>query len=257
MNGLERAASLFEPFRAHPGAAGVFTDFDGTLAEIVDDPAAAQPYPGAVDALHRLAGRYRRVGVISGRPVVDLISRLGGEGFLLSGLYGLESLRDGERADEPGVAQWRDAVEDVAATTESQGPPRVVVERKGASVTLHFRAEPERDAEVRRWAEAQAARTGLTLSPARKSYELRPPVARHKGMVLVEEAEGLDCACFFGDDLGDLDCFDALDQLAARGVTVVRVGVRSDEAPAELLERADLILDGPAEVVAVLDRLAG
>ena len=59
---------LLAPLRDDPRGTGVFTDFDGTLAPIVDDPASALPLPGVVDALEALAGRYGRVGVISGRP---------------------------------------------------------------------------------------------------------------------------------------------------------------------------------------------
>ena len=44
-----------------PDRTALLTDFDGTISPIVDDPAAARPLPGAVDALHALPGRYRRV----------------------------------------------------------------------------------------------------------------------------------------------------------------------------------------------------
>ena len=59
------------PFTDSPGPAGaaIITDFDGTLAPIVDDAAAARPLEGVVDALHLLAARYARVAVVSGRPV--------------------------------------------------------------------------------------------------------------------------------------------------------------------------------------------
>jgi len=73
------------PLVDRPSASGVFTDYDGTLAPIVDDPERAEPLPGAVDALARLARRYARVGVISGRPGAWLAARLGGRGLVLSG----------------------------------------------------------------------------------------------------------------------------------------------------------------------------
>jgi trehalose 6-phosphate phosphatase len=62
--------------------------------------------------------------------------------------------------------------------------------------------------------------------------------------------------CFVGDDRGDLPAYDALDRLAVRGVHTLRVAVASSEAPDELIARADLVLDGPAEVLAFLRRLA-
>jgi trehalose 6-phosphate phosphatase len=87
------------------------------------------------------------------------------------------------------------------------------------------------------------------------SYELRPPVERDKGAVVAEAAGGRGQVCFLGDDRGDVSAFDALDRLAAAGATVVRVAVASSEAPDELLERADLVVDGPQGALAVLRAL--
>ena len=86
---------LLAPFLADPDGTGVFSDFDGTLAPIVDDPATAVPLDGVVDALGDLARRYGRVGVISGRPASFLQTHLGGRGLFLSGLYGLEFVEGG------------------------------------------------------------------------------------------------------------------------------------------------------------------
>jgi trehalose 6-phosphate phosphatase len=89
------------------------------------------------------------------------------------------------------------------------------------------------------------------------SYELRPPVDIDKGTVLGQLLRDLDAGCFIGDDRGDLLAFDALDRFAADGGTAVRVAVRSPEAPPELIERADELVDGPAAVVARLRALVG
>jgi trehalose 6-phosphate phosphatase len=249
-------AALVEPFTAEPARAGVFCDFDGTLAPIVDDPAAARPLEGVADLLAALAEVYARVGVISGRPVAFLVERLGGRGLWLAGLHGLEAATDDGGVTVPDeVAAWRPVVDEVADLAEAQGWPAELVERKGLSVTLHFRVAPEREDEARAWAEAHAARTGLGLLAGRKSYELRPPVGRDKGTALIEGAAGLECVMFAGDDRGDLDAFDALDRLAADGVTTARVGVRSEESPAELLERADVLVEGPAGMASALERL--
>jgi trehalose 6-phosphate phosphatase len=88
------------------------------------------------------------------------------------------------------------------------------------------------------------------------SFELRPPVAVDKGTVVAEIVDGLAGACFIGDDVGDLAAFDALDRFRAdAGATTIKVAVRSQEAPLELIERADVLLDGPAETVAALRSL--
>src|SRR5260221_10866738 len=57
-----------DPLLARPEGSGIVTDFDGTLSPIVLHPAEARPLPEAAEVLGRLAARYGRVGVVSGRP---------------------------------------------------------------------------------------------------------------------------------------------------------------------------------------------
>jgi trehalose 6-phosphate phosphatase len=66
----------------------------------------------------------------------------------------------------------------------------------------------------------------------------------------------LDAALFAGDDVADVEAFDALDDARTAGVQTVKVAVRSAEAPVVLLERADLVVDGPAGLVELLGQLA-
>jgi len=238
-----------------PDQTGIFTDFDGTLSEIVDEPGQAVPVEGAARALTELSDRFARVGVLSGRPV-SFLARWFGPGVLVSGLYGLELVVDGQRLDHPLGGVWREVVDDVATQSRARGPEGMRVESKGLSLTLHYRGRPEREADVRRWAQTQASRSGLDLRPARLSYELHPPIDVDKGTSLLELVDDLAAVCFLGDDVGDLPVFDALDLLAARGVETLRIGVRSPEVAAELTERADLMVDGPAGAVEVLQALA-
>ena len=257
----------------HPETSGIFADFDGTLSEIVDEPADAAAVPGALAALAALADRYRQVGVLSGRPVAFIESAMSGPDappglsarLSLAGLYGLETIVDGERRDHPLGGVWREAVDDIASRSMARGPEGMRVEGKGLSLTLHYRGRPEREADVRAWAEDQAARSGLTVRPARMSFELHPPLDVDKGTALLDlvapEVDGvrvplLQAVCFLGDDVGDLPAFDGLDRLADLGLTTVRIAVRSAEGASELLDRADLVVDGPSGALAVLDALA-
>jgi trehalose 6-phosphate phosphatase len=244
-----------------PSSTGVFTDFDGTLAPIVDDPTTARPLEGVVDALAAVADRVGRVGVISGRPAGFLAEHLGGRGLSLYGVYGLERVEEDESGEphvvpSPEAEGWLEAVEEAAARAERELGDRVSVERKQVSLTLHYRGAPEAADEVERWAEETADASGLVAHAARMSYELRPPVEHDKGQVLESAAHDLGAVCFFGDDRGDLAAFDALDRLAGKGVKTLRVGVQSDEAPSELLERADLVVEGPSGVLEVLQAIA-
>ena len=244
------------PFRDDPARAGVVVDFDGTLSPIVDDPAAARPAPGAVDALTALAGRLGLVAVMSGRPVDFLLPHLP-PGLTVSGLYGLEVVRHGDRTDHPDAAPWRAVVAAAARDAETGGPEGMDVEPKGLSLTVHYRRRPDLAAAVRAWAEAEAARTGLTVREAKMSVELHPPLPADKGTALEALAGDLAAVCYAGDDRGDLPAYDALDRLATRAVHTLRVAVTGPEAPAALLARADLTLDGPPALVEFLLRLAG
>ena len=153
---------------------------------------------------------------------------------------------------------FRDVVAEAADHADAAAPDGVGVERKGFSLTLHVRTGQQHLEWARSWADATAHTTGLVVHGGRMSYELRPPIDVDKGSVITELVRGARAACFLGDDLGDLPAFDALDRLHAdEGAHVLRVGVRSAEAPAELLERADLLVDGPPGALALLQSFLG
>ena len=248
-------ATVVEAFGRAPARTGIFCDFDGTLSEIVADPARARPAPAAVDALTRLGSVYARVGVLSGRPVAFLEQFFDG-GVFLAGLYGLEVVDGGIRRDHPQAGAWREVIDDVAACSRDRGPDGMLVENKGLSITLHYRTAPDLGPAVEEWAATQAARSGLTQRSARMSVELHPPIGADKGTALGEAAGDLAAVCYVGDDLGDLPALDRLDEMASSGVEVLRVVVGSDEVAPELAERADIVVDGPSAVVGLLDDLA-
>jgi len=234
--------------------AGLFVDFDGTLAAIVEDPASSRPLPGIAAVLAELADRLAVVGVVSGRPV-DFLAPFFAPSIHLAGLYGLETRVGDGQFEHPAAEAWRDIVADVAADAIARGPAGMRVESKGLSLTLHYRGAPHLEHDVRAWAEQHGAAAGLAVRPAKMSYELHPPIEIDKGTTVLAWADGLSSVAFIGDDLGDLPAFDALDTLAGQGVVAVRVGVRTTEAALELLERADVIVDGPPGVVDLLSLL--
>lgn len=240
--------------RREPATAGVFTDFDGTLAPIVRDPAAAKPARGVAELLDGLAQRYGVVAVVSGRPVAFLAALLPAS-VVLSGLSGIEVQRYGERRVDPGAERWRAVVAGAVTRCQAEAPPGVVVEAKGLSLTLHYRADPGLASQVEALAREVAGASGLVVRVARMSVELQPPVAADKGKFVRSLAAHLRSVCYLGDDVGDLTAFSALDDLAALGVTAVRVAVRSDESPATLLRAADVIVDSPVGAVALLRTL--
>jgi hypothetical protein len=135
------AGDPLTPLRRDPATAGIFSDFDGTLSPIVEDPELAEPVAGVPSLLAELARRYAVVAVVSGRPVAFLAARLPAS-VLLAGLYGLEVQRHGERQIDPEAERWRAVVSVTVTRLRAAAPPGVLVEPKGLSVTCHYRTNP-------------------------------------------------------------------------------------------------------------------
>ena len=240
--------------RREPASTGIFTDFDGTMAPIVEDPAAAAPVSGATELLGDLARHYAVVAVISGRPVSFLAGWLP-PSVLAVGLYGLEVRRQGVVVVDDEADGWRSVVADAATRSRAAGLSGLVVEPKGLSLTLHYRQHPDLEGPVEDLARAIGDDTGLLVRAAKRSVELHPPVEADKGTALRSLATDLRAACFLGDDLGDLTAFRALDELSVAGLATAKVAVGGDEVPAALVDAADLTVAGPDAAVGLLRSL--
>ena len=242
-----------------PAATAIFADFDGTLAPIVADPAAARPLPGADRVLARVARRFGLVAVVSGRPAAFLAEALpGAAGVRLVGLYGLETVGENRSVQVTAEAEgWRPVVAEVIARARDAAPVGLGVESKGLTVALHWRRHPEAEGWARAFAQSEAERTGLDIQQARMAVELRPAIETDKGTVVRHLAAGATAVGYFGDDLGDLPAFAVLEELAEAGVRVARVAVADAESPADLALAADVVVDGPRAVLDLLSSLAG
>lgn len=255
---------LLARFKDRDSEAGLFLDFDGTLSEIVHVPSAARPVEGVVDLLPALADRMRLVAVVSGRSAHELLEWLG-EDIEIWGVHGAERTRDGAVVLSDEAAHFQElmarVIREARGRVEELRIPGLVVEDKGVMVGLHFRAAEDPEAAAAALDEVAgdlARRHGLRRAGGRLAYELRPPHDFTKAAVVLRRAreESLTAAAFVGDDRVDLPAFDALDVLAEEGVTTMRVAVDSDEVPPELIQRADVVVDGPPGVVSFLRHLA-
>lgn len=244
-------------FRTSSSTAGIFADFDGTLSEIVHIPSDARPLEGAVDLLIDLGRRFALVAIVSGRSAVQLAEWLGPT-LEIWGTHGAEYARGGSISVIERAARYEELMARVRDEARSEldrlALDGVVLEDKRVMIGLHFRnaADVEKArTELDRLADGLAGRHGLLRAGGRLAFELRPPEEFSKAAVVLERARDLDltAAMFLGDDRVDLPAFDALDLLAEEGLTTLRVAVDSDEAPPELLERADLVVDGPRAAV--------
>jgi trehalose 6-phosphate phosphatase len=246
-----------------PGRALIATDFDGTLSPIVADPGAAHAHPAAVPALRELAGQVGTVAVITGRAAGNAVE-LGGfgevPGMIVLGHYGGERWQDGVLTSPPPAAGVAAARERLPGMLAAAGAPEGTrVEDKGSALAVHTRrtADPEGALAVLAGPLAGlAAATGLTVEPGRLVIELRPP-GTDKGATLTALAAEREAGAilFAGDDLGDLAAFGAVRALRAAGHPGLTVCSASAEVT-RLAAEADLVVDGPGEVVALLGSLA-
>jgi len=236
--------ALLDRLTAAPGEAGLFLDFDGVLAPIVERPEDAYPPPETRAELERLVGRYALVAVVSGRAGDDVRTRVGVDGVVVVGSHGLELDRQADR--------WRQQIASFAGA--APWPPSEI-ELKGLSVSFHFRnRDDEAVAVVELEALAELARDeGLVARFGRKVLEVLPPVGSHKGTAVrhLLEGAGLTRALVAGDDTTDLDAFRAVEQLEHR----VRVAVLAPESPALLAEHAELVLGSTGEFLELLRKL--
>lgn len=253
---------------ADPDRAVLAFDYDGVLAPIVADPEHAVAHPAAIAGLRRLAARVGTLAVITGRPA-DVVVRLGRlreyrelSTLVVFGHYGRE--RWDPRTDEvvapplgPGVDAVRRELPDVLA--EHDLTADVYVEDKGSAVAVHTRraADPAGAlALLRKPLTALAVRHGLVVEPGRLVIELRSD-GSDKGTALrglVVERGGTS-ALYAGDDLGDLSAFAAIDAMREEGIAGFKICSGSAEV-VEVARRADVVVDGPAGIAALLEGLA-
>jgi trehalose 6-phosphate phosphatase len=268
---LERvspAATLveaLEPLRADPSRGAVLLDVDGTLAPIVRHAADAHVPEATRSLLIAVARRYGLVACISGRRAANARQIVSIGSIAYVGNHGGELLRPGATEVEldPEVASWTRRINDFVAQQWDSGLDRLRVRRedKEAIAAFHWRGAPDEAAAYAAVAELarRAEESGLVAHWGRKVLEVRPPVELNKGRGVVALLRSADvgAAMYVGDDTTDLDAFRSLRGLVDEGrlTDAICIGVRSDETPPALEQEADLLVDGPMGVRAVLDAL--
>ena len=242
-----------EAVASKPERVGVFTDFDGTLSRIVEVPSDARPVEGAPEVLSELSDRLGVVAIVSGRAAGELLEWLGPR-VEIWGVHGAEHTVDG-RVELTGAAAGfaaliKRAHSDLQTRLAKLELPGTVLEDKTVMLALHYRnaSDPEAAGKALLGLATEAAeKHDLVASQARMVIELRPPVEFSKADVVRRRSAELElrAAAFIGDDTVDLPGYAALDELAELGVATTRVAVRSSESPSLLLQRADVVVDGP------------
>lgn len=244
----------------------LLTDIDGTLSDIAPTPDAAFVAPEIRDSLRRLRDRIALVGAVSGRATESGARMVGIEELLYIGNHGMERLENGVWSPHPLAAGATThvgaALAEIASATEGRTGTWLLTEHKGLTGTVHYRLAPDHAAAramLLPVVTAAAGRHGLKVTEGRAILELRPPIQVNKGSAVADliHERGLRGAIFLGDDVTDVDAFDAL--RAARdqqGIATLSIAVLGPETPARVPAAADAAVEGVAGVAALLDALA-
>ncbi|MGI8440976.1 MAG: trehalose-phosphatase [Thermoleophilaceae bacterium] len=258
-------ADALRPLTGDPRRAALFLDIDGTLASIVARAEDAHVPQGTSRLLGRLGRRYGAVTCVSGRSAGEARRLVGVGSIAYAGTHGAELLEPGARTSRflPAFESYTDRVR--AFVAEHDGADlrtlRVRIEDKGPIMAFHWRGAPSEEAahEHLRGVAEDAEAHHLAVHWGRKVLEIRPPVPVDKGRAVREVTRhvAVEAALFAGDDTTDLDGFTALDELEKENAlrAAVRVGIRSEEGPAAIVERADIVVDGVLGFVPVLETL--
>ncbi|MDA3021068.1 MAG: trehalose-phosphatase [Actinomycetota bacterium] len=227
----------------------VATDYDGTLAPIVNDPAEAVPVRESIVALRAVAALgSTHAAVISGRSLADLaaLSALDGQ-VMLVGSHGSEFDQDFVRSLTGQQVELRQQLLDEMHRIAARDP-RFRIEPKPASVAFHYRnvADPVADSAVEELLGGAATWADVRVKAGKKVLELTV-VDTSKGEAIdaLRHRVGATAVVYFGDDVTDEDAFVRL-----HGPDVsVKVGTGETAATYRITD--------PTDVARRLARLAG
>ena len=239
-----------------PARCAFFLDLDGTLVEIVRQPAAVQvasELPGLIADLH--AASAGAVALISGRPIADVDRLLRMPQLPIAGQHGVER-RDARgqihlhAVDDSALASLRRQVH--AWSIEHPG---FLIEDKGLSLALHYRNAPELEQALDLLARGAIAQTNGTfqVQPGKMVVEIKPS-GRDKGRAIEEFLEEAPFSgrlpVFVGDDVTDEYGFRAVN---SRGGVSIKVGEGVTAATSRLAS-VDAVHDWLRGVLARLKR---
>lgn len=188
----------------------VTSDFDGTLAPIVNNPADARPLADAAEALSALADLpHTAAALISGRAL-EVLRSLSGFTEVPSTVH-LVGSHGAEFASGFTHDVDRDLLDRITADLEAiaADKPGVTVETKPASVALHVRNASAQDGEAALASAREASAAWDAQATAGKAVLEFAVIQTDKGAAvdILRDQENASAVVFFGDDVTDEKAF--------------------------------------------------
>lgn len=203
----------------------LFLDFDGTLVELAPRPEDVRVADGLVASLSRLSARLDgALALVSGRPIAEIDRFLAPLNCTAAGLHGHE-----RRAYQEEFVQRAEPTADIRAlkgVVKSSALLKngVTLEDKGATIAVHFRDAPEREAQVSElMSEALRALPALHLVRGKMVLEAKPHGCDKGTSVLTFLKEAPFAGrrpVFIGDDVTDEDGIAAVQDAGGIGIKV-------------------------------------
>jgi len=238
----------------------LFSDIDGTLSPIVDNPEKAKISPRCKELLRALMIEDVLVALITGRPIETARRMTGVEGAVYAADHGLSLWIDGHEEMSDAVREYIELAERVKRETVAIDTEGVFVEVTGPNVAFHYRLASDEEAarrSIQAALDASRSAQRFQARQGRKLIGLRPRLDIDKGTALTDLTRRFDVAALFclGDDQTDIDMFRAVGKLRDNGLPAASIAVDSEEVAPELLASADYFVRGVPGVEVFLDQL--
>ncbi len=241
---------------------GLVFDIDGTLSPIAPTSDEARLYPGVTSLLER-AREYAHIAIMTGRSIDNGAAMVNVERLTYIGTHGLEW--------SEGLP-WSHSVEIVPEALDYYEPgkylldlvekqlsvlPGVIVQRKRIGGSIHYRLSPNSVVTRKKLLsllEQPARQVNMSLSEGKQIVEVRVPLPVHKGQALRRfvQRDNLRAIVFAGDDRTDLDAVIEIASMRKEGITGIAIVVQHSDTLPELLERADIIVQGVPGMIDLL-----
>jgi alpha,alpha-trehalase len=237
-NALEQMEEIQQRLEGHELA--LFTDYDGTLTPIVDQPEEARLDEEMRAHLQSLS-RHCSVAIVSGRDLKDVQHMVGLHNLYYAGSHGFDIAGPGDLH-----MQQPDAQESLPELDQAEEQLRqhlkdmqgVKLERKGFAIAIHYRNAEVPTEDIEKVVdEVNTQAKTLRKKSGKKIFELQPDVDWDKGHAIEWLMKKLGLTppqvvpMYLGDDTTDEDAFRALRD---QGITL-RVGTDDANTQAQYI----------------------